>query len=409
MRISFFVISFLFIIIVPNTFFMYYEDITSTRQGLIISILFIISFYLIKYRSIDLDKSLLPIFIFLFFAFLTSIYSMMLFDAFEYKRFFLSFLLICICVLVAFCFVIISSKISDRKLYRYASIIFYLILFDGIYLLINNTFFTFNRRTLLFPEMSHFSLIFAPLLLFKVLTFKNTIHVYLLILISLIMAFGIQNLTLLISVFLIMMMYSIKKTFLFFLISLIIAPLYVDIGDFKYFIDRIPVSDTQNLSALVFLSGWERTFLNLKHTFFLGVGFNQLGPVGTTGFFQSEIASLGLSLKDLNITDGGSLAPKIISELGILGLAFIFVYLFYLTRTVYRIKKNSLIFSYLDMFYISIFIMSFVAIFIRSSGYFSPAFFLFLSSIIYLNKFKLKDYNIFFKSKNFKTGNLKKP
>ena len=407
MRISFFVISLLLIIIMPNTFFMYYEGTTSTRLGLTTSILIIIFLYMLKYRSIHLDKSLLPIFIFLFFAFLTSIYSMMLFDAFEYKRFFLSFLLICICVLAAFYFVIISSEITDRELYRHASIIFYLILFDGIYLLINNTFFTFNTRTLLFPEMSHFSLLFAPLLLFKVLTFKNTIHVYLLILISLIIALGIQNLTLLISVFLVMMMYSIKKTFLFFLISLVIAPLYFDIGDFMYFIERIPMSDTQNLSALVFLSGWERTFLNFKDSIFFGIGFNQLGFVGKTGFFQSEIARLGLSLKDLNITDGGSLAPKIISELGIVAFAFIFVYLFYLSKFVYRIKKNILIYSYLDTFYISIFIMSFVSLFIRSSGYFSPSFFLFLSSIIYINKFKLKDHNIF-KSKNSKTVNLKK-
>jgi hypothetical protein len=71
------------------------------------------------------------------------------------------------------------------------------------------------------------------------------------------------------------------------------------------------------------------------------------------------------------------------------------------------VKKKKLIYSYLDTFYISIFIMSFVSLFIRSSGYFSPVVFLLLSSIIYINKFKLKDHNIF-KSKNSKTVNLKK-
>jgi hypothetical protein len=407
MKISIFLTSLLFIIIVPNTFYMYYEESTSTGAGLAISILIICFLYLLQYRSFHLDKSLLPIFIFLIFTFLTSIYSMILFDAFEYKRFFLSYLMISICVLGAFYFVIFSSKIIDRKLYNYVSFVFYIILFDGIYLLINNTFFIWDKRTLLFPEMSHFSIIFAPLLLFKVLTFKNTTYIYLTILISLLLALNLQNLTLLIITFLIMMIYSIKKTFLFFLVSASIVLLYFDLEVFTYFIDRIPSGDTKNLSALVFLSGWERAYLNLIYSNFFGIGFNQLGFVGTTGFFQSEISRLGEP--GLNMYDAGGIAPKLLSELGIVGLAFIFGYLFYLAKAVYMVKKKKLIYSYLDTFYISIFIMSFVSIFIRSSGYFSPIVFLLLSSIIYINKFKLKDHNIFFKSKNSKTVNLKKP
>ena len=398
MKISIFLISLLIIIIVPNTFYMYYENSTSTGVGLVFSIAIIFFLFLFKDKVIYLDKSLIPILFSLIFVFLTSIYSMILFDVFEYKRFFFSYFLICICVLAAFCFVIISSKITDRQLFNYVSIIFYLILFDGIYLFISNTFFIqSSKSTLLFPEMSHFSIIFAPLLLFKVLTFKNTIHVYLSILISLTLALSLLNLTLLISTFLIMMIYSIKKTFLFFLIPLVIVALFFDIGDFQYFIDRIPTSDTQNLSALVFLSGWERAFLSLIDSSFFGIGFNQLGFVGKTGFFQSEIISLGSP--KLNITDGGSLAPKIISELGIVGLAFILIYLFHLVKAVYMVKKKKLIYNYLDTFYISIFIMSFVSIFIRSSGYFSPIVFLLLSSIIYINKFKLTDHNIFLNRK----------
>lgn len=397
MKISIFLISLLFIIIVPNTFYMYYEKSTSTGIGLVFSIAIIFFLFLFKYKVIYLDKSLTPILICLIFVFLTSIYSMISFDAFEYKRFFFSYFLICICVLAAFCFVLISLKITDKQLFNYVSIIFYLILFDGIYLFINNNFFIWSKSTLLFPEMSHFSIIFAPLLLFKVLTYKNTTYIYLIFLISLILALNIQNQTLLISVFFVMMMYSIKKTFLFFLIPLVIVALFFDIGYFQYFIDRIPMSGTQNVSALSFLSGWERAFLNLIDSNFFGIGFNQLGFVGIKGFFQSELTRLGLP--GLNMADGGSIAPKIISELGIVGLAFIFGYLFYLVKVVYMVKKKKLIYNYLDTFYISIFIMSFVSIFIRSSGYFSPIVFLLLSSIIYINKFKLTDHNIFLNRK----------
>ena len=397
MKINIFFTSLLLIIIVPNTLFLYYENSTSKSVGLLISILIICFLFLQQYRGFYLDKSLSPIYIFLIFIFLTSIYSMISFDAFEYKRFFLSYLLIFLCVIAAFYFVIFSLEITDRKLYNYVSFIFYIILLDGIYLLIKNTFFIWGTKTLLFSEMSHFSIIFAPLLLFKVLTFKNTTYIYLTILISLMLALNLQNLTLLISTFFVMMMHSIKKTFLFFLIPAGIALLYYDLGNFNYFIDRIPVSDTKNLSALVFLSGWERVYLNLVDSSFFGIGFNQLGIVGKKGFYQLYLERLGMP--ELNIYDAGGMAPKLLSELGIVGLAFIFGYLFYLVKTVYMVKKKSLIYSYLDTFYISIFIMSFVSLFIRSGGYFSPAFFLFLSSIIYINKFKLKDHNIF-KSKN---------
>ena len=397
MKISIFLISLLLIIIVPNTFYMYYDESTSTGVGLAITILIICFLYLLQYRGFNLDKSLLPIFIFLIFTFLTSIYSMISFDTFEYKRFFLSYLLIYICVLAVFCFVIFSLKIIDRKVYNYVSFVFYIILFDGIYLLIKNTFFIWGKKTLLFPEMSHFSIIFGPLLLFKVLTSKNTTYIYSIILISLILALNIQNLTLLISTFFIMMIYSIKKTFLFFLIPVSIGALYFDLGDFTYFIDRIPSSDTQNISALSFLSGWERVYLNLIDSNFFGIGFNQLGIVGNKGFYQSELTRLGLP--GLNIYDAGGVAPKLLSELGIIGIAFIFGYLFYLVKAVYIVKKKKLIYNYLDTFYISIFIMSFVSMFIRSSGYFSPIVFLLLSSIIYINKFKLTDHNIFLNRK----------
>jgi len=376
---------------------MYYDESTSTGVGLAITILIICFLYLLQYRGFNLDKSLLPIFIFLIFTFLTSIYSMISFDTFEYKRFFLSYLLIYICVLAVFCFVIFSLKIIDRKVYNYVSFVFYIILFDGIYLLIKNTFFIWGKKTLLFPEMSHFSIIFGPLLLFKVLTSKNTTYIYSIILISLILALNIQNLTLLISTFFIMMIYSIKKTFLFFLIPVSIGALYFDLGDFTYFIDRIPSSDTQNISALSFLSGWERVYLNLIDSNFFGIGFNQLGIVGNKGFYQSELTRLGLP--GLNIYDAGGVAPKLLSELGIIGIAFIFGYLFYLVKAVYIVKKKKLIYNYLDTFYISIFIMSFVSMFIRSSGYFSPIVFLLLSSIIYINKFKLTDHNIFLNRK----------
>ena len=63
-----------------------------------------------------------------------------------------------------------------------------------------------------FPEISHFSLIFLPLLLFKLLSCKNNLYAYSLIIGSLIIVMNIQNLTMLVGLFFVMLIYSIRKS-----------------------------------------------------------------------------------------------------------------------------------------------------------------------------------------------------
>ena len=384
MRINIFFISLLIIIIIPGAYYVHIESI-SYSIGALISVSFIYLFYLPKYKSIKLDKSYFFIFTVLILIFISSLYAMASFDWFEYKRFFLSYFLIGFCMIGSIFFVILSYETKDRKLYNYISAIFYIILLDGIIFVLKKNSIQIwmdwpytNPFLFFFPEMSHFSLIFLPLLLFKVLTFKKNIHAYMAILISLIIS--IDSLTLLCGTILIMLIYSIKKTFFLFLIpiSLLIAiyglePEILELGrpgsPVNQLLDRLDFEDPNNFSTLVFLSGWERAYLNLFDSNFLGIGFNQLGYEGEGGYYQNKLHSY--NLVGLNLKDAGSLAPKLVSELGILGVIMLSMYLFYFIKIVYKIKKYYLTYSDLDILYISIFIMSFVSIFIRSSGYFS--------------------------------------
>ena len=166
-----------------------------------------------------------------------------------------------------------------------------------------------------------------------------------------------------------------------------------------YYTERLPLNDTENVSALVFLSGWERALLNISENSFFGIGFNQLGYDGKIGDYQNKIASLGLS--DLNIKDGGSLAPKLVAEFGFFGIILLAIYLVFFFKLLYKhkIKRFTYNFNYLDTFYYSIFMMSFVCIFLRNSGYFSPIIFLLLSSIIYIIKQNINSYNTSAKKK----------
>jgi len=298
-------------------------------------------------------------------------------------------------------FVKLSLETNDNKIHNYVSIIFNIMLFDGFFYFIKSGIFLDRDPTLLFfPEMSHFSLIFLPLLMFKIFTTKKTIHIYMMILFSLFLALTIQNLILLVGTIFIMLIHSFKKTFFFFIIPSSILILSLDIKNLYYFIERIQFVDTNNISTLVFLSGWERAYLNLFEHGIFGIGFNQLGYEGQSGFYQEKINSH--RLYGLNINDGGSVAPKLVSELGVLGIIMISIYGYYLIKLLYKIKKYNLTYNYLDTFYISIFIMSFVNIFLRGSGYFSPIMFLFMSSIMYFIKFRITDDKTFIERGNKK-------
>ena len=402
MKINIFFISLIAVIIAPGSYVVY-SGIYSYSYGAMLSSLFVICIYFLKYKNIKLEKSHLYIFLIFVLNFLISIYSYLLFDWFDLERFLMSYFLITIYLIACAFFVALSQKTNDDQLYKYITIIFYIIVIDGVDFSIYRILNPLSQEPMMtfFPEPSHFSLIFLPLLLFKLLTCKNNLYAYLLIIISLIIAVTIQNLTMLVGLVFVMLIYSIRKTLIFFLIPVAAFVFFIeiDIENLVYYTDRLQLNDTENISALVFLSGWERALLNLSENSLFGIGFNQFGYDGIYGYYQNKIESHGLS--ELNLKDGGSLAPKLVAEFGFLGIILLSIYLVFFFKLFYRhkIKKFTHNFNYLDAFYYSIFMMSFVCIFLRNSGYFSPIIFLLLSSIIYLIKQNINGYSTSTKKK----------
>jgi hypothetical protein len=120
----------------------------------------------------------------------------------------------------------------------------------------------------------------------------------------------------------------------------------------EYYSSRIDFSKSnENLSALVFLSGWERAFLNFIETTGIGIGFQQLGYSGAIG--QSRLILESIGLGGLNLYDGGSLASKLISETGILGIILLFFYISYFIKYVITYRR----YPKKKLFFISIFFM----------------------------------------------------
>jgi len=394
MRINIFFATLLFVVVIPGIFTINIL-INTYSLGALVSALLILLIYSIKAKAFYIDKSFWYFLFYLFLIFLFSIYPILFFEWFDLRRFFLSYLLISIILAASFLFVNLSLETADEKVYKYVNIIFYLVLFDGIIFGISKIIDPTSINTFLFffPEMSHFSLIFLPFLLFKIITSKSYIYIYSIITVSLLLALFAKSFTLLIGSIMVMLFYSVKKTSIFLiffiLLFLILSEFELISGyDFVYFKERIPHIDTNNVSVLVFLSGWERAYLNFSNYGLFGIGFNQLGIEGQIGSFQDKLSSFGLG--SLNLMDGGSVAPKLISELGILGLVSLVVYIFYFIKITLKFKRHKFNYSNLEIFYISIFLMSSINLFARGSGYFSPIIILFLCSIIYYLKKNVK-------------------
>lgn len=374
-----------FVILFPNTYKLYFGA-SSLAFGIMFSAVVIFFVWLYKKERIVFFRKTYFFYI-AFIILLQSTIAMYLFDNFNDRKFILSYIFLLIIFISAYYFVRFIQETAPHVLDNILTTILYIVLMDGIISTFRHIYFHAAKRMILFSEPSHFALTVLPLLLYKVLSSKTS-YAWFFIGIVFGIALGIKSLTLLVGIFIILFVYSFRKTLLFFTLPIIGIFYFYGIHNLDYFIARISFNDTNNISALVFLSGWDRAYLNFLNTYGLGIGFQQLGYIGSMGVFQNKLASMGL--EGLNLYDGGSTASKLISELGILGLVFIFMYIIKVLKLIKTIKINRSIVKtdtqYL--FFASIFIMISIDLFIRGVGYFSPNIFLFLAAIIYFTQNK---------------------
>ena len=107
--------------------------------------------------------------------------------------------------------------------------------------------------------------------------------------------------------------------------------------DLTYFSDRLKLTtDSDNLSVLVFVQGWQLAYNSLKETYGLGIGIQQLGFVKVeTEAGDTIIRLLG---RNVNDTDAGLTFGKIVSEFGLLGVFLIIIYLKYFYKIYIKIS-----------------------------------------------------------------------
>ncbi len=231
-----------------------------------------------------------------------------------------------------------------------------------------------------FTEPSHFALMLNPFLAHAIFGNKG-IRRGLWLSAGLVIAYESESLTLLVCVMAAGVMCMSLRGILFFTF---IAITGLGLVDLSYFTDRLNFgSDTRNISSLVYIQGWELLRDSIERTSGWGIGFQQLGY----GPFNSPAADLlySITASDFNLTDGGFLLSKFISELGVIGIFLMLAYVFVFARSLmaFRLYMQGLLPEVpRSLFFSLCVICSFsIDIVVRGLGYFSGQSLLFLSAL----------------------------
>ena len=166
----------------------------------------------------------------------------------------------------------------------------------------------------------------------------------------------------------------------------------------EYFTSRLDVrADSQNLTSLVYMQGWQDAWLGLRETNGFGLGFQMMG-VNSPGPIGLKILALFGRL--YNVTDGSFMAAKIIAELGIIGVFIVALF-------IYHAIKSMRLISRFDSFLVrpsvnadsrvqrvliyKAFIVAFsVELLLRGYGYFSPQLFILFIVLLSARRIKLR-------------------
>jgi hypothetical protein len=315
-------------------------------------------------------------------------------DEFDFGRFSQSYLFLILFLLGAFFFALLAQRVPNFRADFAVKLVFYVLLLSSVAGMLRfSPFSPFSPETIyaplfFFSEPSHFVLSFLPFFLYMTVTVSPRMKMPL-VLLGYAIAFLLQNLTIVVGITLVAVLVIPLRRFLF--LAPIVAALPVLFGavNLDYYSSRVDLFiDSQNLSTMVYLSGWERAYLNFKDTLGLGVGFQQFGIIGSSGEIMESIGKL--TDADLNLFVVGSVATKFIGEFGFLGVTMLLAYLVYFAKSarwLHEVSMSEVVpRDCRRIFFLSCFVMYCIDFFVRGTGYFSSSGFLFIASLMWIRQ-----------------------
>lgn len=379
--------------VVPPFGILTYGTSSMAAGVLVVSAMYILLFVIfcvISGQSQSLRVSVLHIAAILGIVIAHGVVSWRINAGFDLSRFCKTCMFLGIFLLSASFFTVLAQRVTGVQADFAVRLVFYTLLLFSVVEILHLSPFTpggVGPHVFLYSEASHFALNFLPFLLYATVTASPRTKLAL-ILLSYIVALSLHSATMFTGIILVAILTLRLRRLLLFLIVVFLSFYFTDVN-LDYYSSRVFFSfDSENMSVLVNLSGWERAYLNFKDTLGLGVGFQQFGLVGKRGeamFWVEKIAGV-----ESNLYDGGTVATKVFGEFGCLGVATLLVYLYYFAKGARWLHEVSIRrvahWDCRSIFFLSCFVMYCIDLFIRGVGYFSSSGFLFVASLIWMRQ-----------------------
>ena len=392
--------SYFFSLTILPAFLYVFLDLSSMSWGILLGGLFIListgKFTTFSSRNLNIKFFVLVINLVLFHAVISTFANISL------KTFvsLLSLILLYISASSLSNFLSNASPVVIRKtLLNFGGLIFIILVISLVFDINFQNYSHFPANVFPYSEPSHFAIGSIAFIFMSMWLTRPLIQI-MIILLSFLGGVLFPSLILLICSCLLLSVFLLRNSKIFSIFLLISVFLFIAYSwnsitnlDISYFAERIDFSDNnRNITALVYMQGWDRMIIALKSTSGLGVGLQNLDTV--------ELGFYGHILKDIvgfkkNTADGSFLAAKFIAEFGVLGIFFIVIYLkaafnsfAQLIRYEKNRKKNNLDNNFnspLFIFAHSVIIVFFIDMFIRSPGYFTTGTILFLTGFVLIS------------------------
>ena len=331
----------------------------------------------------------------IFFVVLVVVYSQGILSffintTFNIDRFVQSYVFLIFFVLGASFLAFLAQGLPKYKADFAVKLVFYILILNGLVTILGYRAMGNPSAVGFFSENSHYAHSFLPFLYYMVVL-SSWRKKWLLLFMGFFIAFNLESVTLVFGVISVAIL-ALRLRQLVFLSIIAIPILMVAMNymDFEYYSSRLNLTNP-NMSMLSFLNGWERAYLNLKDSYGIGLGLQQLGVLGSQGIIVEQIRALrAVGIEDLNLFDGGLVASKFISEFGILAVMVLVAYLVHFVRSLRWLHEVSMnggeTVDCRKVFFLGCFVMFFIDLFLRGTGYFSSSGFLFVASLVWIGQ-----------------------
>jgi hypothetical protein len=237
------------------------------------------------------------------------------------------------------------------------------------------------KAVVIFSEPSLFAAAYLPMLMFRTAISTRAVQLAL-IGVSVLLAMVLQNMIMVAGILFISAL-LLRRTALVLMMMAVASGLLM--LNLTYYAERLNFSsETDNISTLVLLQGWQNAILNFQETRGLGVGFQQFGISGSIGDIAEKISALLGSY--INLLDGGSTATKLIGEFGVFGIIAVLLFLRRAARCAAYIRAAQRLRpqarAVRTLFFYALIVTYCFELVLRGSGYFTPGALLMLSALI---------------------------